>query len=79
MFERRISVEDVEAVLAGGRIIESYPDDTPYPSALSLGYVGNRPIHVVSATGDAGERIIITVYEPDSALWSADFSERKRP
>ncbi len=38
MFERRISVEDVNAALVNGKIIEDYPDDAPYPSRLLLGY-----------------------------------------
>jgi len=78
MFERGISVFDVEQVLTGGRIIENYPDDAPYPSCLCLGYAKDRPIHVVTAS-NGEERIIVTVYEPDPDLWSAGFSERKRP
>ena len=78
MFERGISVADVEQVLTCGLVIEDYPDDLPYPSSLSLAYADSRPLHVVSAdNGD--ERIIITVYEPDPTLWSADFSRRVRP
>jgi hypothetical protein len=37
MFERHISVEDVEDVSQHGEMIENYPDDTPYPSRLMLG------------------------------------------
>jgi hypothetical protein len=41
--------------------------------------VASKPLHVVVAE-DAGleTSIIITVYEPDPAIWEADF-ERKRP
>jgi hypothetical protein len=36
-----------------------------------------RPLHVVAAYNDAdGETIVITVYEPDPALWSDDFRRR---
>lgn len=78
MFERSISVADVEQALATGRVIESYPDDTPYPSSLMLARVDGRPLHLVfAANGD--ERIIVTVYEPDPVLWSEDFSRRMRP
>ena len=80
MFERGIGVEDVRAVLESGRAIESYPDDTPYPSTLILGFTGARPLHVVCADNPTdGERIVITVYEPDPARWSADFTKRESP
>ena len=78
MFERGISTDDVRAALDAGRVIENYPDDTPYPSCLMLGYAGNRPLHVVYADNESdGERVIVTVYEPDPALWLVDLSTRK--
>lgn len=78
MFERSISTNDVVAALADGRAIERYPGDTPYPSCLWLGYSKGRPLHIVFADNvDGGERIIITVYQPDPTLWSADFATRK--
>ncbi len=76
MFQRSIRVEDVHAVLSGGKSIIDYPDDTPYPSRLMLGWCGERPIHVVAADTPESETIIITVYEPDPALWEPGF-ERK--
>jgi hypothetical protein len=79
MFQRHISTVDVKHVLETGQVIREYPDDTPYPSRLILGWVQQRPIHVVIAEDqDAKEQIIITVYEPDSDLWDVDF-RRKRP
>jgi hypothetical protein len=77
MFQRRIRVEDVRGVIVNGETIEDYPDDIPYPSRLILGWSGNRPLHVVAAYNDADEEtIVITVYEPDPALWSEDFRRR---
>jgi hypothetical protein len=78
MFERVISVEDVATVLDAGKIIIDYPADTPYPSRLMLGWPQGRPIHVVAANTPEAEIVIITVYEPDSALWEEGF-ERRRP
>ena len=78
MFQRSIRVEDVHAVLSGGKSIIDYPDDTPYPSRLMLGWCGERPIHIVAADTPESETIIITVYEPDPALWEPGF-ERKKP
>jgi hypothetical protein len=79
MFEREISEEDVRQVLETGEIIESYPDDEPYPSRLVLGWSGARPMHVVVADNrDQDEMIVITVYEPDPGRWEPGFSERRR-
>lgn len=63
-----------------GQAVESYPDDTPYPSRLLLAFVETRPIHVVFAYNEqSDENIVITVYEPDPALWNDDFMERRKP
>lgn len=79
MFQRQITMLDIEHVIETGHVIKEYPDDTPYPSRLMLGRVGQRPIHVVVAeNSDAGELIIITVYEPDSDLWDVSL-RRKKP
>ena len=78
MFERSISTDNVTAALLNGRVIEDYPTDMPYPSCLWLGYAGGEPLHIVFADNpDNGERIIITVYRPDPALWADDFATRK--
>jgi Domain of unknown function (DUF4258) len=79
MFRRRISEEDVRHVLTSGEEIESYPEDTPYPSRLVLGWRGSRPIHVVAAEDDErGRTFVITVYEPTPGHWEPDF-RRRRP
>ena len=79
MLHRRISIAEVRHVLDTGEIIESYPDDTPYPSRLVLGWIGSRPLHVVAADNlEGAETVIITVYEPDPASWSRDFRRREQ-
>jgi hypothetical protein len=79
MFERSITVADVQAVVTTGEVIRAYPDDTPYPSQLLLGWIGPRPLHVVIAeNAPDNEYIVVTAYEPDPAQWEADF-KRKRP
>lgn len=78
MFERSISDTDINAAFANGKVIESYPDDTPYPSALILGYANHRPLHIVYADNTTdSERIIITVYEPDPEFWQPDLATRR--
>ena len=78
MFERAISVDELERVLATGRIIENYPTDKPYPSALWLGFSGDRPLHAVVAESES-EQIIVTVYEPNPTQWSPDWKTRIKP
>lgn len=79
MFERGIGTKEVRHVLRTGELVESYPDDLPYPSRLVLGWIESRPIHVVAAENEeSGEAVIITVYEPDPTLWESDFRRRKK-
>ena len=78
MFQRQISEQNIRHVLATGEIIESYPDDIPYPSFLVFGVHGTRPIHVVAADNhEAQETIVITAYEPDSVRWEPSFRRRR--
>lgn len=78
MFQRQITEDDVRHVLATGQVIEDYPDDTPYPSCLILGWGSNRPLHVVAAyNAENEETIIITAYEPEPGRWDETFTERK--
>lgn len=78
MFLREIDEVDVRQVVETGELIENYPDDNPYPSHLMLGFIRGRPIHVVAADNpEAGETIIITVYEPDPTRWNGGFRKRR--
>ena len=80
MFERRISVDDVRLVVTEGETIEEYPDDTPYPSRLVLGWPAGRPVHVVVAdNAQERESIVTTTYQPDAAQWEVGFKRRRRP
>ena len=77
MFQHRISEEDVRRVVESGETIRDYPDDTPYPSRLMLGWLESRPVHVVAAEdAESGKTFIITAYEPDPELWDSDFRRR---
>jgi len=78
MLERRITIDDILLVLNKGEVIESYPDDTPWPSQLTLGFVRTRPLHVVWAeAGDTKRVVIITVYQPDANQWDSAFRRRR--
>ncbi|MEW6348978.1 MAG: DUF4258 domain-containing protein [Thermodesulfobacteriota bacterium] len=78
MFERSIARTEVRKVLRTGESIEAYPDDDPFPSALMLGFVENRPLHVVVAVEDSTETCyVITAYDPDPLLWESNFRTRR--
>lgn len=77
MFERSISRDDVRHVVENGEVIREYPDDTPFPSRLILGWREKRPLHVVAADDGDDQTIIITAYEPDPAIWEPDFKKKK--
>ncbi|MFQ5973695.1 MAG: DUF4258 domain-containing protein [Alphaproteobacteria bacterium] len=67
-------------VLESGEVIASYPDDTPYPSRLLLGWSGARALHVVVPdTRKSDEVIVVTVYEPDPTFWEKTFRRRREP
>jgi hypothetical protein len=68
MAERGISTEDLIRLIINGEIIEDYPDDFPYPSALILGYFWDAPFHVVAAKGRDLVKIV-TVYRADEETW----------
>ena len=74
--ERGISIEDIRFVFKTGEIIEQYPDDTPFPSCLILGYSGERALHVVASV-DEELIYIITAYSPNPDKWEPDRKTRK--
>jgi len=79
MFQRMVSEEDIKHILAAGETIEEYPEDSPFPGRLVLGWCDGRPLHVVVADNmESDEVIIVTVYGPDAEAWEADFRRRKK-
>lgn len=80
MFERSIGATDVAALLRAHEVVEAYPTDQPYLSALLVAVVGGRPIHAVVARDSTSNTIVIvTVYIPDPTQWEADHKTRKTP
>ncbi len=76
MIERNISVEEIEKVIETGEVIREYPTDKPYPSELILGFIDNKPIHVVFVK-NKGICIVITAYIPDKNKWNKNFKTKK--
>jgi hypothetical protein len=78
MFERSIGRADVVEVIQSGEIIVEYPYDEPFPSQIILGLSTGRTLHVVVARDDQTDTCyVITAYEPNPALWEADFRTRR--
>lgn len=73
-----ISEAEVAEAISTGEVIEVYDDDAPYPSVLVSGRTADfRPIHVVCAWDEAGNRtVVVTVYHPDPARWD-DYRRRR--
>ncbi len=67
---RHISVQELREAIAGGEVIEVYPEDKYGPSCLIFGMTRmGRPIHVQCSDPSRPLVKIITVYEPEAALW----------
>lgn len=80
LFERNFEADDMETAVRNGEAITDYPDEKPYPCVLLLSFIRFRPIHVVVAFNAQTEVcLIVTVYEPDPAIWSTDFRTKRKP
>ena len=69
---------EIVAATAGGELIEDYPRAFPFPACLVLGLaIPTEPLHLVWAFEAAKDyAVLVTVYRPDPARWSADFRKR---
>lgn len=78
MFQREINPDTVAQVIASGEVIAEYPDDQPFPSALLLGFYGNKPVHAVVAHDSAnGDCHLVTIYWPNPAILDETFKKRR--
>ena len=76
--ERDITVADVKSCIMNGEIIEEYPNDFPYPSALIFGYnIAGKIIHVVCGVDD-NFLYLITAYVPTSEKFLGDLKTRRK-
>ncbi len=74
---RNISLTEIREVVSKGKIIKTYPKDTPYPSCLVLGYVREAtPLYVLCAVGELIH--IITVHWLDPAKWLDPETRREK-
>ena len=77
--ERGLQRREVLDVLLSGERIRDYGEDRPFPSALFLGYVSDKPIHVVAACDECSGRVfIITAYEPSLDIFEPDYRTKRK-
>ena len=77
--ERAIPQQAVRDVLLQGEQIREYADDKPFPSALFLGYVAAKPLHVVAACDETNSQaFVITAYEPSLDIFEADYRAKRK-
>ncbi len=71
--------KDIENSLKECIIIEEYVmEGRRLPGCLSLGFIGQIPVHSVIAIDRNLDRIfIITVYKPSTERWGNDWKSRK--
>lgn len=74
MLERSITRNEVMECAYKGEIIESYPEDFPFPSFLVL-YSDPMPLHIVMAM-EGEDCYIITAYRPNSDEFENNFTTR---
>lgn len=76
MMERSIAREEIIHCAQYGEIIESYPNDYPFPSFLVYEIL-NEPLHIVMALNN-DTCYIITAYRPNQDEFEDDFKTRKK-
>jgi hypothetical protein len=67
---RHIAVKDVREAIQNAEVIEDHPDDKYGPSCLAPGFTQNgRPLHIQISYPSRLILKVITLYQPDPALW----------
>ena len=75
--QRQIAVHELKEAINNGMIIESYPDDKPYPSCLIMGKIrGGFPLYIVCAVND--NLHIITAHWMDPEKWLNSSTRRDK-
>lgn len=72
-----ISIDEIEAAILNGEILENYSDDPRSKSCLILGYSEKKAIHIVCGLTTLKSVRIITVYLPALPKW-IDAKTRKK-
>ena len=76
--DRMITPSEVRSVIAGGEVIEDYPEDPRGHSCLIMGQGEEaRSIHVVCSPKD-DYLAIITAYIPSATEWEESYKKRRK-
>lgn len=72
--EDDLDINEIEAAILSGEVLENYPDDPRGPSCLISGQAGNKAVHVVVGwarmRGEENRTLrLITVYIPKAPKW----------
>ncbi|MDY0082617.1 MAG: DUF4258 domain-containing protein [Ignavibacteriaceae bacterium] len=73
-----ISIDDIEAAILNGEILENYSDDPRGKSYLILGYSEKKAIHIVCGLTTLKSVRIITVYLPALPKWIDERTRKKK-
>ena len=75
--DRMISTNNIRQAIQYSELIEDYPEDPRGHSCLILGFVNDRPIHVVCVPKE-DYLAIITAYVPNEEEWEDNYTKRKK-
>jgi hypothetical protein len=76
---RKIRVQEVREAIANGKIIEDYPEDKYGPSCLICGVTMiGRFLHIQCSYPSRSLIKVITLYQPNPAIWTKRFTERRK-
>ena len=74
---RQIPVSEIREMILSAALIEDYPNDKYGPTVLLLGFTkAGRPLHLHLSTPARPVLKLITLYQPNPALW-IDFRFRR--
>ena len=77
-FERKVIPEDWTGIFEQAEVIESIPDNKPFPSEIRLAKVGETYLHFVCIPDESFIHIL-SVYKPDPTRWfPPNFKKRKK-
>lgn len=77
MGQRKITGKEIGEIVMQGEIIETYPDDKPFPSCLISGTIrGGFPLYVVCAVSDKVH--VITAHWMDPKVWLDPKTRREK-
>ena len=78
MLADALGERDILSAMLAGEVIEDYPKSFPFPACLVLGRTPDGiAVHAVWAFDRTSwYAVLVTVYRPDPARWTADFRTR---